>query len=102
MVPGMRERGQASVELMAVLPVVAVLVAAAWQAAVAGQAIWLSGGAARAAARAHAVGGDVGAAAPRARPPRPRRPARRRPGRGGGGGLARAGPRGLRGARPGA
>ena len=48
---------------MAVLPLVAVLVAVAWQAAVAGQAIWLSGGAARAAARAHAVGGDAGAAA---------------------------------------
>ncbi|TML02410.1 MAG: hypothetical protein E6G41_15455 [Actinobacteria bacterium] len=47
----------------------AVLVALAWQAAVAGQAIWLSGAAARAAARAHAVGGDATAAARGALPP---------------------------------
>jgi hypothetical protein len=50
--------GQASVELVAVLPVIALIVVALWQLAVAGQAAWLAGSAARAAARAHAVGGD--------------------------------------------
>ena len=52
------DRGQASVELVAVLPLLALLVAVVWQAALVGQAIWLSGAAARAAARASAVGGD--------------------------------------------
>lgn len=52
------DKGQASVELVAVLPVVAVLMAMLWQATVAGQAVWLIGTAARAAARAAAVGGD--------------------------------------------
>jgi len=50
--------GQASVELVAVLPVVALLAALAWQALVAGQAVWLSGSAARAAARAASLGHD--------------------------------------------
>jgi hypothetical protein len=58
-----RERGQATVELVAVLPFVALLAALLWQAAVAGQAAWLVGSAARAAARASAVGGDPAAAA---------------------------------------
>ncbi|HVW18454.1 MAG TPA: hypothetical protein VHB30_09410, partial [Solirubrobacteraceae bacterium] len=49
-------RGQASVELVALLPIVLLVGAALWQAVVAGQAIWLSGGAARAAARAAAIG----------------------------------------------
>jgi hypothetical protein len=57
------ERGQATVELVALLPLVAVLAALLWQAAVAGQAVWLAGSAARAAARAAAVGADAGAAA---------------------------------------
>ena len=57
------QRGQASVELVVVLPLIAVLVAAVWQAALAGQAVWLSGAAARAAARAVAVGDDGGRAA---------------------------------------
>jgi hypothetical protein len=61
--------GQASVELVALLPVLAVVAGAAWQAVVAGQAVWVSGGAARAAARASAVGSDPGAAARRALPP---------------------------------
>jgi hypothetical protein len=61
--PTARERGQATVELVALLPLVAVLAGALWQAAVAGQAIWLAGSAARAAARASAVGADAGAAA---------------------------------------
>jgi hypothetical protein len=55
--------GQAAVELVAVLPLVALVALALWQLAVAGQAAWLSGAAARAAARAHAVGGDEAAAA---------------------------------------
>jgi len=45
------------------LPVLAVLAALAWQAVVAGQAVWLAGTAARAAARAEAVGGDPNGAA---------------------------------------
>jgi hypothetical protein len=57
------ESGQASVELVAVLPLVALVTLALWQLAVAGQAAWLSGAAARAAARAHAVDGDEAAAA---------------------------------------
>jgi hypothetical protein len=57
------ERGQAAVELVALLPLVAVLAALLWQAVVAGQAVWLAGAAARAAARAEATGGDVRAAA---------------------------------------
>ena len=65
-----RERGQASVELVAVLPLLAIVGFAVWQAAVAGQAMWLSGAAARAAARAAAVGGDVDAAARATLPPR--------------------------------
>src|SRR5256886_17018368 len=57
------ERGQAAVELVAALPFVVVLAAILWQAALAGQAAWLAGSAARAAARAQAVGGDPAAAA---------------------------------------
>ena len=57
------ETGQASVELVAVLPLIALVALALWQLAVAGQAAWLSGAAARAAARAHAVAGDEAAAA---------------------------------------
>jgi hypothetical protein len=57
------EHGQASVELVALLPLVALVVAVLWQAVLAGQAMWSSAGAARAAARAHAVGGDELAAA---------------------------------------
>ena len=57
------EAGQASVELVALLPLVAVLGAVLWQGVVAGQAAWASGTAARAAARAAAVGGDPRAAA---------------------------------------
>ena len=64
------ERGQASVELVGVLPLLAVLCALLWQAVVAGQAVWLSGSAARAAARAAAVGGDPARAARDALPGR--------------------------------
>jgi hypothetical protein len=55
--------GQASVELVALLPLLAVLVLALWQLAVAGHAIWMVGGAARAAARARALGQDDARAA---------------------------------------
>jgi hypothetical protein len=57
------ERGQATVELVALLPLIAVFAALLWQAVVAGQAVWFAGSAARAAARASAVGGDARAAA---------------------------------------
>jgi hypothetical protein len=67
---GRGEDGQASVEMAALLPLVVLLGALAWQAVVAGQALWLSGAAARAAARAAAIGGDAEAAARGALPPR--------------------------------
>jgi hypothetical protein len=60
--------GQASVEFVALLPVVVLAAAALWQAVVAGQAIWGSAGAARAAARAQAIGGDAEASARAALP----------------------------------
>ncbi|HWM10907.1 MAG TPA: TadE/TadG family type IV pilus assembly protein [Solirubrobacteraceae bacterium] len=55
--------GQAAVEVVALLPVLAVLLAGAWQAVLAGHAVWAANAAARAAARAHAVGADPRAAA---------------------------------------
>src|SRR2546423_13636572 len=81
------QRGQASVELVALLPLLCVLVGLAWQAALAGQAVWLSGAAARAAARARAVGGDEVVAARAPLPPAPGRLGRVRPARDGGVGL---------------
>jgi hypothetical protein len=57
------QTGQAAVELVAVLPFVALLAMLLWQLVVAGQAAWLAGSAARAAARANAVDGDAAAAA---------------------------------------
>jgi pilus assembly protein CpaE len=51
------------VELVAVLPLAGLLVALLWQALLAGETVWLSGGAARAAARAAAIGADPAAAA---------------------------------------
>jgi hypothetical protein len=51
-------RGQATVELVALLPLIAGLLVALWQLALAGHATWAAGAAARAAARAHAVGAD--------------------------------------------
>ena len=58
-----RERGQASVELLGTLPAVLLVAALVWQLALAGQAAWLCANAARAAARAEAVGRDGRAAA---------------------------------------
>ena len=55
--------GQAAVELIALLPLVALLAAGAWQLVVAGHAAWSADSAARAAARAVATGGDARAAA---------------------------------------
>jgi hypothetical protein len=57
------QEGQATVELVALLPVLAAVIAALWQAVLAGQAVWAATAAARAAARAHAVGADVRRAA---------------------------------------
>jgi hypothetical protein len=57
------ESGQAAVELVALLPLLAAMLALCWQAVLAGHAAWAVSAAARAAARAAAVGGDPGAAA---------------------------------------
>jgi pilus assembly protein CpaE len=65
---GRRQDGQASVELVAVLPFVILAGAIAWQLALTGHAAWMSANAARVAARAHAVGRDSGAAARSALP----------------------------------
>jgi hypothetical protein len=53
--PG-NERGQASVELLGSVPAVLLVAALVWQLDLAGQAAWLCANAARAAARAQAVG----------------------------------------------
>lgn len=68
--PPPSQAGQASVELVALLPLMAVLAVLGWQVVVAGQAVWLAGSAARAAARATAVGTDASAAARRVLPSR--------------------------------
>ena len=65
-----RTDGQASVELVAILPALAVCVLIAAQAAATGWALWTAGNAARAGARAEHVGGDGEAAARRALPGR--------------------------------
>jgi hypothetical protein len=62
------EDGQATVELIALLPALAVVVALAWQALVTGETLWLASGAAREAARAQALGADPAAAARAALP----------------------------------
>jgi hypothetical protein len=62
------ERGQAAVELVAVLPLVLLVGAVAWQLVLAGHAAWLTANAARAAARADSVGRDIGRAARSALP----------------------------------
>lgn len=58
-----RSAGQSSVELTALLPLIALLALGAWQALIAGQALWLAAPAARAAARAQALDDDPRAAA---------------------------------------
>jgi pilus assembly protein CpaE len=62
------QRGQASIELVAALPFVLLVGAIAWQLALAGQTAWLTANAARAGARAEAVGHDPEAAARSALP----------------------------------
>ena len=62
------EQGQASVELVALLPLLAGLVLAVWQLVLAGQASALAGTAARAGARAAGVGADPALAARAALP----------------------------------
>src|SRR5215207_1127899 len=63
-----RTDGQAAAELVALLPLAALLIAGAWQLAVAGHAAWSADAAARAAARAAAVGADARRAATRSLP----------------------------------
>src|SRR3954468_15250731 len=63
-----QQNGQASVELLGVVPAVLLVAALVWQLALAGQAAWLCANAARAAARAEAVGRDGPAAARSALP----------------------------------
>lgn len=61
--PARAEAGQAAVELVALLPCAAALLLALWQLVLAGHAAWAATAAARAAARAHAVGTDARRAA---------------------------------------
>ena len=70
------ERGQASVELVAVLPALVVCVLIAAHALTAGWALWTAANAARAGARAELVGGDAKAVARQALPQSMRRGAR--------------------------
>jgi len=70
---GDRERGQATIELVAMVPVVLLVGLIAWQLALAGHAAWLSAHAARVAARASLVGRDPKAAARSALPASMRR-----------------------------
>ena len=63
------ESGQAAVELVALLPVLVAALAVAWQFLLAAHAAWSAAVAARAAARAHAVGLDAAAAARAHLPP---------------------------------
>jgi hypothetical protein len=64
-----REDGTASVELIAVVPFLLLAILVAAQVALAGQALWSAGVAARAGARATLVGRDAEVAARRALPP---------------------------------
>jgi hypothetical protein len=64
----MRERGQASVELVVLLPLIVALAAGVWQLVLMGQTASLAGSAARAGARAAAAGGDPVSAARSALP----------------------------------
>ena len=53
------DSGQATVEFVALLPLLGLLALAVWQAALAGHAIWSASSAARAASRVVAVGGEA-------------------------------------------
>ena len=63
------ERGAVSVELVATLPFIGLALLAAAQIAIAGAALWSAAIAARAGARAEAIGGEAEPAARRALPP---------------------------------
>jgi len=78
-----RERGQAAVELVCLLPCLVLVALAGWQLAVGGFTWWSAGSAVRAAARAQAVGADPRAAAARALPARLERGMRISPARDG-------------------
>ena len=62
------QRGQASVEAVAVLPFVVLAALVAWQIVLSGHTLWLTAGAARAAARADSVGESADRAARSALP----------------------------------
>ena len=66
--PAPGERAQASAELLGTVPAVLLVAALVWQLVLAGQTAWLCAHAARAAARAEAVGRDGPAAARSALP----------------------------------
>jgi hypothetical protein len=61
----LNQRGQAAVEFVALLPVVVGLAVVVWQVVVIGYANWVAHSAARAAARAHALGENPRLAAQR-------------------------------------
>ena len=63
-----RESGQASVEMVAIVPLVVLAAAVAWQLVLTGHTLWLAAGAARAAARAELVGENPARAARSALP----------------------------------
>jgi hypothetical protein len=62
------ESGQASVETVAMVPLVLLAAAVAWQLVLTGHTLWLAAGAARAAARAELVGASPARAARSALP----------------------------------
>jgi pilus assembly protein CpaE len=62
------ESGQASVEAVAIVPLVLLAAAVAWQLVLTGHTLWLAAGAARAAARADLVGESPARAARSALP----------------------------------
>src|SRR4051794_15792288 len=93
------QRGPAGAGLPPLLPLLPLPAALAWQAALAGQAVWLSGAAARAAARAQAVGGDPATAARSSLPPALTHLVRVRPSRDGAGDVALGVPSVVGGAR---
>jgi hypothetical protein len=62
------QSGQASVEMVAVVPFVILVALVAWQVGLAGHTLWLTAGAARAAARADTVGSSPDRAARSALP----------------------------------
>lgn len=62
------QSGQATVETVAMVPLVLVAAAIAWQLVLTGHTLWLCANAARAAARAELVGGSPGRAARSALP----------------------------------